>query len=83
MKYNEHRIIPGRESQSYDLFDPGYENMQEMLSMASGAGSGAPGIWSKTAMFNHSCLPNAVYTYIGDLMIVQAITEIEAGDEIL
>eukprot|EP01053_Blabericola_migrator_P005628 Blabericola_migrator_1__5627@NODE_285_length_10382_cov_182_229956_g235_i0_p1_GENE_NODE_285_length_10382_cov_182_229956_g235_i0NODE_285_length_10382_cov_182_229956_g235_i0_p1_ORF_typecomplete_len556_score114_68SET/PF00856_28/1_3e18DNA_pol_phi/PF04931_13/0_02_NODE_285_length_10382_cov_182_229956_g235_i082779944 len=32
--------------------------------------------------FNHSCVANCVPTYIGDIMIVRAVKDVETGDEL-
>lgn len=46
-------------------------------------GTEAAGVWLHAARTNHSCLPNAVPAFIGDMMIIRAIREIPAGEEIL
>lgn len=40
------------------------------------------GIWPAFSMFNHSCLPNAVYYTIRDRMVVRAIAAVAAGEEL-
>lgn len=40
------------------------------------------GIWLRTAMANHSCLPNAERAFIGDMIILRARKEIKTGEEI-
>ena len=40
------------------------------------------GLWYRISLFNHSCLPNAHRTYIGDLMVVQALRDIEMDEEL-
>ena len=40
------------------------------------------GIWLLTSFINHSCTPNVVRIYIGDVCIVRAITDISEGEEI-
>jgi hypothetical protein len=42
----------------------------------------ARGIWRHFSMINHSCLSNATFTHIGDVVIVTAQRDIEAGQEI-
>lgn len=42
----------------------------------------ALGVWLRASLSNHSCLPNATRTFIGDMMIVHANRNIQAGDEI-
>ena len=41
------------------------------------------GIWLLPSFMNHSCMPNAIRLYIGDICIVRAITDIPVGEEIL
>lgn len=40
------------------------------------------GLWIKAAYMNHSCVPNARKDFLGDVMIVRAERDIEAGEEI-
>ena len=41
------------------------------------------GFWLLPSFINHSCIPNVVKLFTGDICIVRAITEIAEGDEIL
>ncbi len=34
------------------------------------------------SLFNHSCMPNCSVSHVGDVMIVQALQEISAGDQL-
>lgn len=44
---------------------------------------GSPlGLYPMAALFNHACLANAVWHTIGDVMIVRAVRQIAAGEEI-
>ena len=40
------------------------------------------GIWLLPSFINHSCIPNAVRIYIGDICIVRAIADIPEGEEV-
>ncbi|KAH7401742.1 hypothetical protein DE146DRAFT_735078 [Phaeosphaeria sp. MPI-PUGE-AT-0046c] len=40
------------------------------------------GFWIHTSYINHSCLPNSVRTFLGDLMLLRATRDISAGEEI-
>jgi hypothetical protein len=40
------------------------------------------GFWIHTSYINHSCLPNSVRTFIGDLLLLRATRDISAGEEI-
>ena len=41
------------------------------------------GLWSKACMFNHSCVPNCCYGFLGNLLVVRAAVDIKAGDELM
>ncbi|CAK7210829.1 hypothetical protein SBRCBS47491_000910 [Sporothrix bragantina] len=41
------------------------------------------GIWRHASYMNHDCLPNVTRSFIGDLMIVRAVHDLKAGDELL
>ncbi|AEO60326.1 hypothetical protein MYCTH_54709 [Thermothelomyces thermophilus ATCC 42464] len=50
----------------------------------SGGGSGgAAGLWIRAAYFNHSCVPNTEREFIGDLIVVRALRDIAAGEELV
>ncbi|KAF1959181.1 hypothetical protein CC80DRAFT_467564 [Byssothecium circinans] len=40
------------------------------------------GIWTQASYINHSCMSNARRSFIGDMMIVRATQDLEAGTEI-
>ncbi|KAF2684893.1 SET domain-containing protein [Lentithecium fluviatile CBS 122367] len=40
------------------------------------------GFWVHASYINHSCLPNSVRTFIGDIRFTRATRDIEAGEEI-
>jgi hypothetical protein len=40
------------------------------------------GFWTHASYINHSCLPNAIRTFIGDLRFLRAARDIAAGEEI-
>jgi hypothetical protein len=40
------------------------------------------GFWIHTSYINHSCLPNSVRTFLGDLLLVRATRDVLAGEEI-
>lgn len=41
-----------------------------------------PGIWTIVSRVNHSCVPNATWCWIGDLLILRAMHNIGANEEI-
>lgn len=40
------------------------------------------GIWLRASRANHSCVPNTGRAFIGDMMVVRAVRDISAGEEI-
>ena len=40
------------------------------------------GLWNFPSSFNHSCIPNAQYIFIGDVIFVYAYKNIEKDEEI-
>lgn len=48
----------------------------------SGEKTIASGIWLHVSHVNHSCVPNADRSFIGDMMVVRATRGIKAGEEI-
>ncbi|KAM3437746.1 hypothetical protein MY4824_003580 [Beauveria thailandica] len=40
------------------------------------------GLWARASYLNHSCTPNSVKDFAGDLIVVRAVQRIRAGDEI-
>lgn len=40
------------------------------------------GFWIHTSYINHECLPNSVRTFIGDVLLLRATRDINAGEEI-
>lgn len=48
----------------------------------SGEKTIASGIWLHVSRVNHSCVPNADRSFIGDMMVVRATRGIKAGEEI-
>ncbi|KAL2179554.1 uncharacterized protein P884DRAFT_219432 [Thermothelomyces heterothallicus CBS 202.75] len=48
-----------------------------------GGSGGAAGLWIRAAYFNHSCVPNTEREFIGDLIVVRALRDIAAGEELV
>ena len=42
----------------------------------------AKGIWTYASYMNHSCVPNSMRSFIGDMLISRATRDISAGEEI-
>ncbi len=49
--------------------DPGWEGM-------------AKGLWRHASYLNHSCVPNTMRSFVGDVLVSRAARDIAAGDEI-
>ncbi|KAK3942908.1 hypothetical protein QBC46DRAFT_379061 [Diplogelasinospora grovesii] len=62
---------------SRNAFGPGSQFGEE-----GGVQNASTGLWIHAAYINHSCIANAKKEYIGDLMVLRAITPIKAGEEI-
>eukprot|EP00899_Mesostigma_viride_P025193 jgi/Mesvir1/5859/Mv00648-RA.2 len=43
---------------------------------------GGSGFFPTSSLFNHSCVPNATYFFLGDIMLVSATTRVAAGEEV-
>ncbi|KAJ6780227.1 hypothetical protein PWT90_01954 [Aphanocladium album] len=46
-------------------------------------GFGTVGIWIKASYVNHSCVGNCRRSFIGDMLVLRATTDMEAGTELL
>lgn len=77
IKHNAHMINSGNASNRHDHHDPqsGTGPPSETLD--------AKGLWLMTLAFNHSCLPNANYSWVANLMVIHANCDIEPNEEIL
>ena len=42
----------------------------------------AKGLWAHSSYMNHSCVPNTMRSFLGDLLISRATRDIQAGEEI-
>ncbi len=42
----------------------------------------AKGLWRVASYLNHSCLPNTMRSFLGDMLISRAVRDIDEGDEI-
>lgn len=43
----------------------------------------AKGLWAHASYMNHSCVPNSMRSFLGDLLISRAVRDIRADEEIL
>ncbi|KAF2181585.1 hypothetical protein K469DRAFT_740787 [Zopfia rhizophila CBS 207.26] len=59
-------------TRSIDLLNEQYNRHQEMRN----------GFWNHASYINHSCIPNSVRTFIGDIHLLRATRDIKAGEEI-
>lgn len=41
------------------------------------------GLWPHASHMNHSCVPNTVRSFLGDVLVSRALRDIEAGEELL
>lgn len=67
----------------YNTFGfPAGRTSEEFAKSASRNEDHSSGIWVQASYINHSCISNASRSFIGDLMIVRATTDISQGTEI-
>ena len=65
-----------------DLFREKTE-VEKMVTQVSPSGTaGGSGVWIMPSYINHSCWPNSVRSFLGNLLIVRAARDIPAGEEI-
>lgn len=79
IKYNFHHIERGRMSDKHVFADPTLESTKTEVVEVEDC---APGLWYLASMLNNSCVPNANWMSMGDLIVVKAISDIVAGQEI-
>jgi len=57
--------------------------VEKMIAKASPTGTAeGSGLWIMPSYINHSCWPNSVRSFLGDLLIVRAARDIREGEEI-
>lgn len=61
---------------------PEVKSSKEFVDETEREDEGAAGIWLHASYANHSCLQNTSRSFIGDMMIVRALRDIKAGEEI-
>ena len=65
-----------------DLFKEKTEVEKMVTQMSPSGTTGGSGIWIMPSYINHSCWPNSVRSFLGNLLIVRAARDIPAGGEI-
>lgn len=40
------------------------------------------GVWTQSAVMNHSCVPNCLYGFVGNVLSVRTARDLEPGDEV-
>ncbi|KAF7194645.1 Histone-lysine N-methyltransferase SMYD3 [Pseudocercospora fuligena] len=80
IKHNCHTILPGIMSLHHDTGD--LANQYSRDESLPSTKDFYAGLWYTGAMFNHSCLPNCTWSWIGDMFIVRANRAITAGEEL-
>jgi tetratricopeptide (TPR) repeat protein len=66
-----------KKNRSLDAVDAPFEADQKEV-----VNSGGTGIWIRNSSFNHCCLSNSTYWFLGDVMVIVASNFIKAGEEI-
>jgi hypothetical protein len=68
----------------HNAFGPDFHNYAQMeVNTSSNTYQRILGLYPLAAIINHSCQPNAVRVFSGELMIVHACVAIKAGEEIV
>lgn len=68
---------------THNSFSPIPLQPNDPYEQASAPGIDSPtGLYTYTAMFNHSCSPNANYVFFGNVMTIRASQSIKAGEEV-
>ncbi|KAF2720154.1 hypothetical protein K431DRAFT_95811 [Polychaeton citri CBS 116435] len=80
IQHNARVIHTGRYSDRHGEMDPAFAS--KPLNERSKPYTQSCGLWPKVSMANHSCYPNAVWSWIGDMIVVRATTQIKEGEEI-
>ncbi|PUU76843.1 hypothetical protein B9Z19DRAFT_1194466 [Tuber borchii] len=65
-----------------DLFEEKTEVEKMVTEMSPSGTTGGSGIWIMPSYINHSCWPNSIRSFLGNLLIVRAARDIPAGEEI-
>ncbi len=55
----------------------------EKVAVSGKGGFGTAGIWIKASYVNHSCVGNCRRSFIGDMQILRATTDMQAGTELM
>lgn len=83
IEMNAHMIFPGPGSYQHEARDPSHNIHYEDLRLHMHAPEDRQlGLWLKASLCNHSCLPNASWSWVGDALILRAIKPIAADEEI-
>jgi len=61
--------------------EPAEEEKMAAETLPAGTANGS-GLWIMPSYINHSCWPNSVRSFLGDLLIVRAARDISEGEEI-
>ena len=64
-----------------NAFGDDYEDLAAAAARGAGARS-VVGVWPGFSYFNHSCLPSTVHYVVNDGMLVRAVTDVAAGEEL-
>lgn len=74
----------GASMSSFESTRPSVELAKQQQQVASGASISnmTKGLWVHAAHMNHSCVPNTMRAFIGDVFISRATKDIRAGEEL-
>lgn len=76
IQHNAHTIFPGNTSDHHNMANkPASETKLSPTDQR-------PGIWLEASRMNHSCLPNASWSWIGDMFVARANRDFAQDEEI-
>ena len=59
-----------------------YTNNEQLCFQTHYASSSGTGLYPKASIFNHNCVPNAVYYTIDNVLVIHSSRQINAGEEV-
>ncbi|KZS91350.1 hypothetical protein SISNIDRAFT_487669 [Sistotremastrum niveocremeum HHB9708] len=66
----------------HNCFTPKRDNPSFIVSVQPAKAQDSLALYAMPSLFNHSCLPNALWVCFGDIMIIRSIERIDRGREI-
>jgi len=64
-----------------NAFGDDYDDLA-LAALRGAPAAGHAGLWPAFSFLNHACAPNAVHFAVGGTMLVRAVSDVEAGEEV-